>query len=93
MTEKQNQLRCSKCRAESLGATPEECLKNFKCGLTGAAIDDSCKPCLQLDGKPVFELKQVIKIDSEKPTEKESDSKKPSKIDSLKDKISKDKKN
>lgn len=53
-------LRCSKCRAQTECSSLEDTLADMRCGLNGGHIDDSCKVNLQLDGKAVFGIKQIL---------------------------------
>ncbi len=55
----------------------EDSLSELRCGLNGGHIDDSCKVNLTLDGKPIFEIKQVVKLgkSSKKDPPKESSTK------------------
>ena len=66
-------LRCIKCKVQTECTSLDESLRDVRCGLNGGHIDDSCKVNLQLDGKPIFEITQVVefgkKIKKEEPPE------------------------
>ena len=78
-------MRCSKCRAQTECSSLEETLSEMRCGLNGGHIDDSCKVNLQLDGKAVFGIKQIIQDKSSKKDEQSSSKKDESDSDAKKE--------
>ena len=40
----------------------DESLRDVRCGLNGGHLDDSCKVNLTLDGKPIFQIEQVVEF-------------------------------
>lgn len=82
---KTQNLRCSKCRAQTECSSLEETLSEMRCGLNGGHIDDSCKVNLQLDGKAVFGIKQIIQDKSSKKDEQSSSKKDESDSDAKKE--------
>ena len=73
--EKTCNLECTKCKAQSECSSLEESLSEMRCGLTGGHLNDACKVSLQLDGKPVFEIKQVVNFGKSKKDDKKSSEK------------------
>ena len=55
-------LRCNKCKSQTECTSLEESLSEMRCGLDGGHLNDSCKVNLTLDGKPIFEIKQVVEF-------------------------------
>ena len=53
-------LRCSRCKTQTECSSLKDTLDEMRCGLNGGHINDSCKVNLQLDGKAVFGIKQIL---------------------------------
>lgn len=53
-------LECLECRTSVSGKSLKECMSQLKCK-NHDGINDYHKDALRLDGRPVFELKQIIK--------------------------------
>lgn len=55
-------LQCTKCNLQSECTSIDESLRDVRCGQNGGHLTDSCKVNLQLDGKPIFEIEQVVEF-------------------------------